>query len=219
MKIVFFGDSLTQGSYGTSYVNKVAAAMRGHHFINEGVNGDTSLNLYRRVDCDVINHQPDGVLMMIGINDAVSYSEPGTRLYYRYFKKVRGGQITPVAFRENVRATITKLRFAQIKTWVVLPPVEYRPAVVSVLREMNDLAAEVCREQSVPTLDLMALLTPPAVPDRPSLNIIKMGLQRFRRRKATGYTYTFDGLHLTEAGAQRVADEITSFLRMNGVHR
>jgi hypothetical protein len=29
MKIVFFGDSLTQGTYGVGYLNKVAAALRG----------------------------------------------------------------------------------------------------------------------------------------------------------------------------------------------
>jgi lysophospholipase L1-like esterase len=229
MKIVFFGDSLTQGTYGANYVNKVAAAMRGHHFINQGVNGDTSLNLYRRLEQDVIAQKPDAVFIMIGINDAVSFSEPKTRLYYRYIKGIRGGQITPIAFRENLRTVLTKLRFAQIKVWVVLPPVEYRPALVDTLREMNAMAAGVCAEMQIPVLDLMAKLTPVHVPERPTKKAFPDMIENLTRRvtlKGDGYdklrdagnfTYTFDGIHLTEDGAQQVADAVTAFLRNNGV--
>lgn len=228
MKIIFFGDSLTQGTHGANYVNKVAAAMRGHHFINQGVNGDTSLNLYRRVDRDVIEQNPDGVFLMIGVNDAISHSDPGSRPYYRFAKGVRGGQITPIALRENLRAILTKLRFAQIRVWVALPPIEHRPAAVATLREMNQCASEVCRELNVPALDLMAKLTPQSVPERPPKQALSTAFDALRAltlsagsyenlRASGGYSYTFDGVHLTDAGAQRIADEVVSFLRTNGV--
>jgi lysophospholipase L1-like esterase len=229
MKIVFFGDSLTQGTYGANYVNKVAAALRGHHFINEGVNGDTSLNLFRRVERDVIAHQPDAALIMIGVNDALSQSEPVLRLYYRYVKHIHSGQITPIAFRENMRAILMQLGMAQIRTLVVLPPVEYRPALVAALRQMNTAAAEVCRSLNVPTLDLLSHMTPAQIPERPALqtmaamrqNLFRQFSQnpaRYERwRLEGGYQYSFDGIHLTEAGAQQMADQITAFLRANGV--
>jgi lysophospholipase L1-like esterase len=227
MKIVFIGDSLTQGTYGANYVNKVAAALRGHHFINEGVNGDTSLNLYRRVNAHVIDHQPQGVFIMIGVNDAISYSEPGTRLYFRFIKRIRGGRMTPITFRENLRATLTRLQFAQIRTWVALPPVEYRPAVVDALRQVNAAAAEVCEELRIPALDLMAILTPEEIPNRPPMSTFsdlprkllgRLPLHSKANEGANaGFTYTFDGIHLTEDGAQRMADAIVSFLRANGV--
>lgn len=225
MKIVFIGDSLTQGTHGANYVNKVAAALRGHHFINMGVNGDTSLNLYQRVNNDVIAQQPQAAFIMIGINDALSYTEPGTRPYFRLIKRIRGGRMTPITFRENLRATLMKLQIAQIKAWVALPPVEYRPEVVNALRQMNAAAAEICREMRVPILDLMALLTPAEIPDRPPINKLSFMLRRLtlhrngykRARIAGGYTYTFDGIHLTEDGAQRMADAIVVFLRDNGV--
>jgi lysophospholipase L1-like esterase len=229
MKIVFFGDSLTQGTYGVNYVNKVAAQMPGHHFINEGVNGDTSLNLYKRVDADVLKHQPDGVLIMVGVNDAVTHAEPGSRLYYRFSKGIRGGQISPIALRENLRAIITKLRFAQIKVWIVLPPVESRPAVVAALRQMNDYAAELGREYQLPVLDLMEQMTPATIPNRPDIRAIPtMGRNLIRAltlkssdydrlREAGRYHYSFDGIHLTDSAAQTIADSITNFLRANGV--
>ena len=229
MKIVFFGDSLTQGTYGVNYVNKVAAQMPGHHFINQGINGDTSLNLYKRVDQDVIDLQPNGVLIMIGVNDAISHAEPKSRLYYRFYKRLPGGQISPIAFRENLRAILTKLRFAQIRVWLVLPPVENHPVVVETLKEMNRYAIELATEYQVPALDLMELMTPHKVPERPTLHaIVKMQQNLIRTltlntdgydrlRNAGGFQYSFDGVHLTENGAQTIADAITDFLRANGV--
>jgi lysophospholipase L1-like esterase len=227
MKIIFFGDSLTQGTFGASYVDKVAAAMRGHHFINQGVNGDTSLNLFRRVDQDVIAERPDGVFVMIGVNDAVSSVEPQSHLYYRFMKRLPQGQVSPVSFRENMRALLGKLIAAQIKSWVALPPIEYRPEQVKMLRQMNDYAAGVCREFNIPVLDLMATLTPKDIPARNPVGIstyqrnllIQLGLDRDheRHRSAGGFTYSFDGIHLTEAGAQRMADLIVPFLQANGV--
>jgi lysophospholipase L1-like esterase len=226
MKIVFFGDSLTQGTFGASYVDKVAAAMRGHHFINQGVNGDTSLNLYRRVNQDVIDQKPDGVFVMIGVNDAISSVEPGAQLYFRFIKKVRGGQLSSVAFRENMRALLTKLVTARIKTWVALPPIEYNPAQVKALREMNSYTAEICRELSIPALDLMAKLTPLDIPNRPAVGLSRYGNNllvslsghRYEERRSGGsFTYSFDGVHLTDAGAKQFADLIVPFLRANGV--
>jgi lysophospholipase L1-like esterase len=228
MRIVFFGDSLTQGTFGVSYVNKVAAALRGHHFYNEGINGDTSLNLYRRVDRDVIAKEPDAALVMIGINDAVSHGEPSSRLYYRLVKRVAGGQVSPIAFRENLRAVISRLQINQIRVWVALPPVEHSPPVVDALRQMNAYALKLCQEMGVPTLDLMTVIAPAEIPPRPAQSLVASMTRNLTRyinpardyegwRRAGGYTYTFDGIHLTEPGAQRFAEEITRFLREQGV--
>ncbi len=228
MKIVFFGDSLTQGTLGVNYVDKVAALLRGHHFLNEGVNGDTSLNLYRRVEQDVIAHKPDGVLIMVGINDAISHSEPGSRLYYRLVKRIAGGQISPLAFRENMRSVLTRLALEPGRIWVVLPPLEYSPAAVRTLRQMNHMTREICTELHIPILDLMAKMTPPEIPQRLPLNFaneLQQNLIRVltpnkpyeRWREAGGYSYSFDGVHLAEGGAQTAAQEITRFLREQGV--
>ncbi|MBL8162346.1 MAG: hypothetical protein JNJ61_10210, partial [Anaerolineae bacterium] len=75
MRILFFGDSLTQGTIGVNYVDKLARALPQHTLINKGINGDTSLNLYRRTQEDVIALRPDLVFVMVGINDALSNVE------------------------------------------------------------------------------------------------------------------------------------------------
>jgi len=229
MKIVFFGDSLIQGAYGRNIVNKIAPQLPGHHFVNMGVNGDTSLNLYKRLDRDVIDEKPGGVFIMIGINDAVSYAEPGLRLYFRFIKGVRGGQISPISFRENMRAIFTKLRVARIKAWVALPPLETSPVVVDALRQMNAFTAELCQEMEIPLLDLMAEFTPAQLATRPPLRLVPSMWQNMRRsltlsgdaydklRQAEGYSYSFDGTHLTETSAQQFADRIAVFLREQGL--
>jgi lysophospholipase L1-like esterase len=227
MRIIFFGDSLTQGTFGASYVDKLALSLRGHHFVNQGVNGDTSLNLFRRVDKDVLTERPDGVFIMIGVNDAVSAVETGSHLYYRFVKKLPHGQVSPVSFRENMRALVGKLITAQIKTWVALPPLEYNPATVKALRQMNDYTNAICREFNIPALDLMTALTPKVVPERTGVGVsqynrnllIQLGLDRNyeQHRLRGGFTYSFDGVHLTEEGAQQMADLIVPFLRANGV--
>lgn len=227
MKIIFFGDSLTQGTFGASYVDKLALSLRGHHFINQGVNGDTSLNLFRRVDKDVLAEKPDGVFIMIGVNDAVSAVEPGSHLYYRFMKKLPRGQVSAVSFRENMRALLGKLVAAQIKIWVALPPIEYNPATVKTLRQMNDYANTICREFNIPALDLMAALTPKAIPERNPIGLsqytsnlmIRLGVDKNyeQHRAAGGFSYSFDGVHLTENGAQQMADLIVPFLRANGL--
>jgi lysophospholipase L1-like esterase len=226
MKIIFFGDSLTQGTFGISYVDRVAAALPQHQIINKGINGDTSLNLYQRVDEDVIALRPDGVFILVGINDAVSAVEPRSRPYYHMVKHIPGGQLSPVAFRENMRAILGKLKHAHIQTWVGLPPIEYNPAQVAMLRDVNTYAAAVCHEIGVPALDILATLTPKHVPERhiSPLALYRRSLEMlFGRRKYDqwrkdgGYAYSFDGVHLTEDGAQRMADLIVPFLRANGV--
>jgi lysophospholipase L1-like esterase len=225
MKIVFFGDSITQGTYGTSYVDKLAGMLRGHHFINEGIGGDTSLNLLRRVENSLFAHEPEGVVLMVGINDALAYAEPGVRSYYRLVKRVPQGQLSPISFRENIRTLLMKFIAADLRTWLVLQPIEYRPALVAALRQMNDYAAEVAGELRIPTLDLMAKLIPAQIPERPPMKVFDMrsleialtGSHYERFRQERGYTYTFDGIHLTDSGAQRFAEEIAPFLRNNGL--
>jgi lysophospholipase L1-like esterase len=223
MKLVFFGDSLTQGTFGVSYLDKLAAAVRGHHFINQGINGDTSLNLYRRVAADVLAEKPDGCLVMVGINDAISHTEPGLRPYYRLAKRIPQGHISPIAFRENQRAVLTTLVQAGIRVWVALPPVEYRPALVDALREVNALHQELCAELNIPALDLLRAMTPVAVPERPPLGLdhyrigleIAVGIKRYEAlQQAGGYTYSFDGIHLTDFGATRLAELLRGFLKL-----
>lgn len=83
MKIVFFGDSITDSNrdrsdasdLGCGYVKFAANKIKLLYpevdltILNKGVSGDRTVDLLARVDRDVVQERPDVVVMLIGIND------------------------------------------------------------------------------------------------------------------------------------------------------
>ena len=81
-KVVFIGDSITdcgrrdsQKPFGNGYVKMAIDLITARYperqieYINEGIGGNTVLNLHQRWTTDVIEHQPDWLSVKIGIND------------------------------------------------------------------------------------------------------------------------------------------------------
>ena len=85
MKIVFFGDSITDMGrardidgqafgYGVGYVNSVASTLKyespeKYEIINRGIGGNRIVDLYARIKSDFINLNPDCASIYIGVND------------------------------------------------------------------------------------------------------------------------------------------------------
>ncbi|MBK8021692.1 MAG: hypothetical protein IPK19_09740 [Chloroflexi bacterium] len=224
MKIVCLGDSLTWGGYGGNYVDALRRLMPEHEFVNAGVGGNTVINLLRRLDDDVLVHEPDAVLIMVGGNDAISYSQPKTRSYYRQGQDIAETFVSPEAFQAGYRDLLTRLQAAHVLTWVALEPNEYSPTTVAALSEYNALAKDAARPLNVPVLDLMEALPPDGVAERPDLDIgyiLTIGGREKRgwddyegARAAGGYTWSFDGLHPTHEGAQQIAEALADFIRV-----
>jgi lysophospholipase L1-like esterase len=224
VRLVFFGDSLTWGGYGGDYVAEVARLMPDDEIINAGRGGDTVVNLLRRVDDAVLGRKPDGVFVMVGGNDAISYSQPATRGYYRWTNGAPpDGRMSVDLFTRSYRDLLTHLMLAHVQVWVGLEPLEYSPTTVAAMREFNTHAAEIARSLGVPALDLMAAFAPAHIPERPPLSQETINLIGKRssegwsdyetERAAGGFTYSFDGIHLTPETAQRMAAMIVAFIR------
>lgn len=222
MKIVLLGDSLTWGGYGGNYVEVLRALLPQHTFINAGVGGNTVVNLLRRLERDVLAEAPDVVFVMVGGNDAVSYSQPKTRSYYRQAQAIEGEFVAPDIFEAAYRDLVVQLQAAHILTWIGLEPNEYNPTTVAALRTFGDRARAVARSLNVPVIDLMDALPPGDVPDRPDLDIgyiLTIG-QREKRgwhdyegaREKGGFTWSFDGMHPTPAGARLIGEAIAAFI-------
>ncbi|MDX2077596.1 MAG: SGNH/GDSL hydrolase family protein [bacterium] len=221
MKLIFFGDSLTEGSYGGSYLAHIAKLRPNDQLINAGVGGDTIINLERRLD-DVIDQSPDGVFVMVGGNDAISYSQPDTRPYYKQAKSIPNGFVTPNDFANAYWEILTRLQMAHIPTWVGLPPIEYNPLLAQTMRHYNQLTAGVTRTINIPTLDLAPHFMPPTIPERKPLGLgiiftigerTTSGWSDYDTAQAEGnFTYTFDGIHLTPKSAVQFGELIHHFL-------
>jgi lysophospholipase L1-like esterase len=109
--LICFGDSLTEGVIGASYIDilraQLPAAIR---VINAGINGDTTLNLLRRFKRDVVPYRPDLVVILVGLNDlTTAYGWPSNRAYYRFIKRVSIA-LTPRLFARAYQRLIAELR-------------------------------------------------------------------------------------------------------------
>ncbi|MCC6802392.1 MAG: hypothetical protein IT319_05885 [Anaerolineae bacterium] len=225
MKIVCLGDSLTWVGYGGSYFQELVKLAPEHEWINAGVGGNTVINLLRRLDDDVLRHQPDGVFVMVGGNDAISYSQPKTRSYYRQAQDIPDGVVTPEQFETAYRDLLTKLQLAHMLVWIGLEMNEYNPETVAAQKDYNERARQVARSFNIPVLDLAEHLPDHDVPQRPPLAIdyiLTIGARQKRgwkdyesTRKAGGFSFTFDGLHLTPETARQVAERVAAFIREN----
>jgi lysophospholipase L1-like esterase len=224
MKIVFLGDSLTWGGYGGDFVAEVAARLPEHTIVNAGEGGNTVINLLRRIDA-VLADEPDGVFVMVGGNDAISYSQPETRPYYAQVQKIDGGQVTPEQFAAAYRDLLTNIQLAHTLAWVGLEPMEYSAEVQAALAQYNGLARDVARSFTLPVLDLNEHFPPAPFQPRPPLNIASINRigQRIKQhwndyeaeRARNGYNFTFDGLHFTPEAAEQAGALIADFLRRN----
>lgn len=222
MKIVFLGDSLTWGGYGGNFVAEVTKLLPQHQIINAGIGGNTVHNLLNRVD-DVLSEEPDGIFVMVGGNDAISFSQPETRRYYEQVQKVPGGIVTPEQFSQTYRDLLTHIQLAHVLAWVGLEPGEYNLEVVAAIQQYNGRAREAAESLNVPVLDLMVHFpTQDHLPPRPPLTQADINLIGKRsssgwsdyetERQRGGYTFTFDGLHVTPEAAKKMAAIIVDFL-------
>ncbi|HEX6798811.1 MAG TPA: GDSL-type esterase/lipase family protein [Ktedonobacterales bacterium] len=124
MRIVFFGDSLTEGVDGAPYLDVLAQRaaddprLRGVELVNAGIGGDTAEHLLARVQRDVVARQSDAVLVQVGNNDCTTLlmrrrlpTLPNLRTRYYFFRRkgVRGA-VTPDRYAAALRAIVATLR-------------------------------------------------------------------------------------------------------------
>jgi lysophospholipase L1-like esterase len=84
-KVIFFGDSITQmGVNPGGYITKIDSLCRKQgmadqfEFIGKGIGGNKVYDLYLRLERDVMAHNPDIVVIYIGVNDVWHKSGAGT---------------------------------------------------------------------------------------------------------------------------------------------
>ncbi len=79
MKIICFGDSLTTcGGERGRYSDILQDRFPGHYFLNKGVGGETLVDALARLQVDVLDEQPDVVIVELGANDWWRNERPNT---------------------------------------------------------------------------------------------------------------------------------------------
>jgi acyl-CoA thioesterase I len=229
--IVFLGDSITEGRIGASYVERVRAQLgETAHVINAGVNGDTVVNLRRRVARDVAPHRPDIVVVMVGLNDiGTVYARPFQRAYYQLLK---GNQqaLTLRHFVAGYRDLLHELRRQTTAQIVLSTPTTLTEQPDKPVQPIVDAYAVVvwalANQEGLHVIDVRSAFRHAISADpRPGpdyqLERALSDMLAIRFRGATypelaarrGYRLLVDGVHLTETGAEITADVMVEGLR------
>jgi acyl-CoA thioesterase I len=222
--LICFGDSLTEGVIGASYVDILRARLpKQLRVVNAGVNGDTTLHLLRRVERDVVAYTPDVVVILVGLNDlTTAYGWRSNKIYYRTAKNINIA-LTPRRFVRAYRRLITMLRErtrARLALCTLTTVgerlddpfqaiVDAYSTIIRALAEQEGLALIDLRSAFYAAVAADPRHGPPYRIWTPVRDWAAIGLRGATYAMLTerrGYRLLCDGAHLSAAGAQLVAE-------------
>ena len=155
-RIVFAGDSVTDAgsvqpvgeglfeALGHGYVRVIENMLVAGYpelnirITNSGVNGNTSRDLLKRFERDVVELNPQWVSICIGINDV-----------WRQFDvpAIPEVQVEPCEYRENLEKMIQKIS-GKVKGVFILSPYYIEPNREDFMRKRMDEYGKICKELS-----------------------------------------------------------------------
>ena len=218
--VVSAGDSITKGMFSSNYLLMLQRKLESQHyeFINAGQNGDTSENLLKRIDKDVLSHNPDFITILIGTNDVRQESKLKQSL---------------ADYRRNIEAIIHKIR-AKTNAPVALislVPLGENPNSEKnrEVEQYNSILKDIASKQNLEYLPLFEKLKPIIIgkipedssPFKLSLAsaLIKSGFQKYILRRSwneisanNGFSILTDGIHINDNAANIVAELIAEWL-------
>ena len=197
-RIVFLGDSITQGGGGAKgYVTLVTKSLQekypdlGIQTFNAGISGNKVPDLQRRLEKDVLGKKPTVVIVYIGIND-VWHGENDPK---------RG--TTPEKFEEGMKDVVGRCQKAGARVLICTPTVIGElpggaNKLDAKLDEYAKISRGVAKELDLPLCDLRQ-----AFVDH---------LEKNNSAKKASGVLTGDRVHLNEAGNRLVAETMLKHL-------
>jgi isoamyl acetate esterase len=191
LKIVFFGDSITQAGINSGgYIDRMktmldkAGIKDNYQLIGAGVSGNKVYDLFLRLEDDVLAQQPDVVVIWVGVNDV-------------WHKRTYGTGTDADKFEKFYVALIRKLQSQSIKVIVVTPAAigektDFTNELDGDLNKYSQILRDIAAKYDCPVADLRK-------------EFLKYNLEKNKDNKEAGIL-TSDRVHLNDAGNQFVAD-------------
>ena len=171
MKIIFFGDSITDAkrircstesgripetysiepnTYGSGYVFLTAAQLfyekpQYYQILNRGIGGDRLPQLYARIQLDVWNEKPDVLNILVGTNDMVKDNNPNPTDLKRW------GRL----YRMMIEETLERLPGVKI---IICEPFYMPEAKRHLLKPYAEEARKIAEEFNLPFVALQEKL-------------------------------------------------------------
>lgn len=198
MKIIFFGDSITEANrnlfdpadLGVGYVKIAAGKLRllypdtEFEILNRGVGGDRTEQLLARIQKDVIEEDPDVVVMQVGINDA----------WHRF---LIGVEVKPEDFLAHYTELVETLQTTRAQI-ILLQPYALNMGGMSRVRpyldRFNGMIDEIAKTHGVPLIPMDEIFTGVTQDIPPE-------------------QFSVDGVHPTHRGCRYIADRVIKELQ------
>jgi len=225
MRIGFFGDSLTSGVPGSSYVAILRERFPGDTLLNFGKPNDTVVSLHRRISSMQFDEPFDMAFLWIGVNDLPQTDRWLVRTFHTLLAQRRARDLEE--FQSCYRATLGLLCEKAGRVIVAPPALKGEDLGNHVNRRLADLA-ELIKEtaagcDTAEFLDLRAAFAR-ELPARAGSNhvsrnpfrvvldalTLKTDGQIDAKAAERGLHLTLDGVHLNSAGASLVAEEFAT---------
>jgi len=201
-KIVFLGDSITQGGGGAKgYITLATKAITTAHpdfeltTVNAGISGNKVPNLQARLEKDVLSKKPTIVFVYIGINDVWHWKKQPDG-------KMVGG--TPKdKYEEGLKDIIARITQAGARAILCTPTVIGEKAAGTnerdaMLEEYSEVSRKVAADTKTQLVDL----------HKAFLDYLKANNPENKDRGVL----TADSVHLSEAGNKLVAEQMLKAL-------
>lgn len=197
LKVIFFGDSITQmgvdkGGYITliDSISKTEGQSERFEWIGAGIGGNKVYDLYLRLQKDVLDKQPDVVVIYIGVNDVWHKTSHGTGTDADKFEKF-------------YRALINQIQKSGAQIILCTPAVigekkDFSNPQDGDLNEYSKIIRRIAADQQLQLIDLRKAF-------------LEYNLTHNKENKDRGIL-TYDRVHLNAKGNLLVAQEIWKLL-------
>jgi len=223
MKIIFFGDSLTEGTPGVSCYDILKEKLPQHNLVNCGKGGDTVISLLQRIKKMNDSQTYDIAFLWIGTNDALVHVS-------KKFPLIKICCNQPWAkntddFKNYYQELLEILTGKTKKVFTVSPLIIGEDINNKWNKKLGELSAEIevlsARYENVEYIDLRKKFISTLSTKKPSSYIVHSIIEDIivawllnkteqvdKKSKERGLYLTFDGVHLNSAGAQMTANAI-----------
>ena len=197
-KVIFFGDSITEAAVkGDGYIIKISelanqdGVSQKYDFVGAGISGNKVYDLYLRLEDDVLDKNPDVVIIYIGVNDV-------------WHKRSHGTGTDADKFERFYAALIKKLLERNIKVALCTPAVIGEKTDASNeldgdLNHYSNIVRTLAKTNNLPLIDL-------------SQGFLHYNKKHNTANKEAGIL-TSDRVHLNAMGNQLVAEEMWKVLK------
>jgi len=230
MRIGFFGDSLTSGVPGSSYVAILRERFPDDTLLNFGKGNDTVVSLYRRISAMQFDQPFDMAFLWIGVNDVLQTDRWPYRVFHALLTQRRARDIDE--FQSCYRATLDLLCDRAGRVIVAPPALKGEDLESHANRRLADLAglikdatagcdrAEFLDLRATFARELAARQGSHYVPKNPLRVLLdaltlKTDGQIDGKAAERGLHLTLDGVHLNSAGAKLVAEELAAVIHLH----